>query len=120
MRNVSVQASHHLVLRQRLQIVDIETLRGQDGLEVGRDELVVEVRCDRQFWRSVSQVSHGYIGSGHTVVSEIEQVWQLPGRTVGVARVGQLDVRIPELIEEWVDHSVNRGQTLRWRIFEEF
>ena len=54
------------------------------------------------------------------MVSEIEQIRQLSGRTVGVARIGKFDVRVPELIEEGVDHSINRGQTLCRRILEEF
>lgn len=42
----SVQAGDHLIFRQRLQVIDVETLRGQHGLEVCWNKLVVELRCD--------------------------------------------------------------------------
>ena len=55
----------------------------------------------------------------HTVVSELEQVGHVLGCAVGVARVGQLDVGIPELVEEWVDHSLDSGQTLSRSVLEQ-
>ena len=56
----------------------------------------------------------------HTVVGELEQVGHVLGCAVGVARVGQLDVGIPELVEEWVDHSLDGGQTLSRSVLEQF
>jgi hypothetical protein len=56
----------------------------------------------------------------HTVVSELEEVRHVLGCAIGVARVGQLDVGIPELIEEWVDHGLDSGQTLSRGVLEQF
>jgi hypothetical protein len=56
----------------------------------------------------------------HTVVSELEKVGHVLGCAIGVARVGQLDVGIPELIEERVDHGLDSGQTLSGRVLEQF
>ena len=46
---LSIQAGHHLIFRQGLQIVDVESLRGQDGLHVFGHESVVEIRGNRKF-----------------------------------------------------------------------
>ena len=56
----------------------------------------------------------------HTVVSELEEVGHVLGCAIGVARVGELDVGIPELVEEWVDHSLDSGQTLSRCVLEQF
>jgi hypothetical protein len=37
-----------------------------------------------------------------------------------VAGVRQLNVRISELIEEWVNHSLDCGKTLGRRVLEQF
>ena len=55
-----------------------------------------------------------------TVVAELEKVGHVLGRPAGVTRIGQLDVGVPQLVKERVHHSVNRGQTLRRRVLEEF
>lgn len=56
----------------------------------------------------------------HTVVSELEEVGHVLGCAIGVARVGQLDVGIPELVEEWVNHGLDSGQTLSRCVLEQF
>ena len=43
---VSIQAGGHLLSRQGLEVVDVETLGGEDGLHVCGDKLVVELRSD--------------------------------------------------------------------------
>lgn len=53
------------------------------------------------------------------MVSELEEVGHVLGCAIGVARVGQLDVGIPELVEEWVDHSLDSGQTLSRSVLEQ-
>ena len=55
-----------------------------------------------------------------TVVSELEKVGHVLGCAARVTRVGELDVGIPELIEEWVHHSLDSGQTLSRRVLEQF
>lgn len=55
-----------------------------------------------------------------TVVSELEKVGHVLGCATGVTRVGELDIGIPELIEEWVHHSLDSGQTLSRRVLEQF
>ena len=45
----SVQTSNHLILGQRLQVVDVETLSREHRLHVRWHKLVVEVRCDGEF-----------------------------------------------------------------------
>lgn len=55
-----------------------------------------------------------------TVVSELEKVGHVLGCATGVSRVGELDVGIPELIEERVYHSLDSGQTLSRRVLEQF
>lgn len=55
-----------------------------------------------------------------TVVVELEEVRHVFRCAIGVARVGQLDVGIPELVEEWVHHGLDSGQTLSRRVLEQF
>ena len=55
----------------------------------------------------------------HTVVVELEKVGHVLRCAIGVARVGQLDVGIPELIEERVHHGLDSGQTLSRRVLEQ-
>lgn len=45
----SVQTSNHLILGQRLQVVDVETLSREHRLHVRWHKLVVKVRCDGEF-----------------------------------------------------------------------
>lgn len=53
-------------------------------------------------------------------MSELEKVGHILGRTVRVARIRQLDIRVPQLIEEWVDHRLNSGKTLSRCVLEQF
>ena len=55
-----------------------------------------------------------------TVVGELEKVGHVLGCATGVTGVGELDVGIPELIEEWVHHSLDSGKTLSRRVLEQF
>lgn len=45
----SVQTSNHLILSQRLQVVDVEALSREHWLHVRWHKLVVEVRSDGEF-----------------------------------------------------------------------
>ena len=54
------------------------------------------------------------------MVGEFEKVRHVLGCAIGVARVRKLDVRIPKLVEEWVHHSLDSGQTLSRRVLEQF
>ena len=45
----SVQTSNHLILGQRLQVVDVETLSREHRLHVRWHKLVVEMGCDGEF-----------------------------------------------------------------------
>jgi hypothetical protein len=54
------------------------------------------------------------------VVRELEEVRHVFGCAIGVARVGQLDVRVPELVEEWVHHGLDSGETLSRGVLEQF
>lgn len=44
----SVQFSHHICLRNRSEIVNVQSPAGQDRLDVSRHQLVVQVRRDRE------------------------------------------------------------------------
>lgn len=46
----SIEPRHHLVLGERLEILNVKTLGCKDWSHVGRDELVVQVRRNRQFY----------------------------------------------------------------------
>ena len=46
MRTVSIQAGGHLLSRQGLEVVDVKTLGGEDGLHECGDKLVVELGRD--------------------------------------------------------------------------
>lgn len=46
----SVEAGHHLLFRHGREVVDVEALGGEHGAHVGRDEAVVEVWGDGEFW----------------------------------------------------------------------
>lgn len=54
------------------------------------------------------------------MVVEVVEVWQVADSSVGVTRVRQTRVGIPQLVEEGVDHGVNGGQTLRWCVLQQF
>ena len=54
------------------------------------------------------------------MVAEFKEVGHILRCAIGVAGVGQLDVGIPELIEEWVDHGLDSGQTLSRGVLEQF
>jgi ribose 1,5-bisphosphokinase PhnN len=54
------------------------------------------------------------------VVREFEEVRHIFGSAIGVARVGQLDVGIPELVEEWVHHGLDSGETLSRGVLKQF
>lgn len=54
------------------------------------------------------------------MVGKFEEIGHILRCTVGVAGVRQLDVRISELIEEWVNHCLNCGKTLGRRVLEQF
>ena len=41
------------------------------------------------------------------MVSELEKVRHVLRGTVGMAGIRQLDVRVPELVEEWVHHGLD-------------
>jgi hypothetical protein len=47
------------------------------------------------------------------MVIEIVEIWQVAHSAVGVTRVRQACVGIPQLVEEGVYHSVNGGKSLR-------
>jgi hypothetical protein len=49
-RGPSVEAGHHLLFWHGRQVVDVEALGGEHGAHVGRDEAVVEVWGDGEFW----------------------------------------------------------------------
>lgn len=53
------------------------------------------------------------------MLGEIKQVGQILENTRGVTRVGQLRAGIPQLIEEGVDHGVDRTQTLCRGVLEQ-
>jgi hypothetical protein len=54
------------------------------------------------------------------MVAEFEEVGHILRCAIGVAGVRQLEVRISELIEEWVNHGLNCGKTLSRRVLEQF
>lgn len=47
--SVSVKASNHLILGKWDQVVNVEAFRRENGLHVGRDKLVVELRSNGEF-----------------------------------------------------------------------
>jgi hypothetical protein len=47
----SVQAGHHLIFTERLEVVDIQSLRGECGFDVSWNELMVDLGCDGEFWK---------------------------------------------------------------------
>lgn len=53
------------------------------------------------------------------MMSKVVQLWQITNRAVGVARVGQACVGIPELVEEGVDHGIDCRQALCGSVFEQ-
>ena len=48
-RLTSVQAGHHLIFAERLEVVDIEPFCGERGFDVRWNELVVDLWCDGEF-----------------------------------------------------------------------
>lgn len=54
-----------------------------------------------------------------TVVVEVEEGRQIPHSAVGVARIGQTRVGVPQLIEEWVHHGINGGKSLCRCVFQQ-
>jgi hypothetical protein len=55
-----------------------------------------------------------------TMVGKVVQLRHVSSGSVRVTRVWQAGARIPQLIEERVNHSVDGRQTLCWRVFEQF
>lgn len=53
------------------------------------------------------------------MVSEVEQLRQFPGGTIGVPRVLEARVRVAQLVEERVSHSLDRRESLSRRVFEQ-
>ena len=53
-------------------------------------------------------------------MSKVVQLRQITSRSVGVTRVWQACVWIPQLIEEGVYHGINSGKTLGRRVLEQF
>lgn len=53
------------------------------------------------------------------MLGEIEKVGKLPRGTVGVPGVGQAGVGVSELVEERMAHRLDRGETLRWCVFQQ-
>lgn len=54
-----------------------------------------------------------------TVMGEGVELWHVLGRSVGVTRVGEAGIWIPQFIEEGVDHGINGRKTLRRGVFEQ-
>ncbi len=50
---------------------------------------------------------------------EVEEGGKILQRPIGVARIGQLGVRIPQLIKERMAHGLDRRETLSRGILEE-
>jgi hypothetical protein len=50
---------------------------------------------------------------------EVEELWELLRRPVGVTRVGEATSRVTKLVKEWVAHCLDSRQTLSRRIFEQ-
>lgn len=51
----SVQLGNHLLLRHRCKVVDVKPLGGKDRLDVGWDELGIQVWCNGEFCGGTSQ-----------------------------------------------------------------
>ena len=54
-----------------------------------------------------------------TVMSEIEQLRQIPCGAVGMARIWKPGLRIPQLVEEGLHHGVDRGEALGGGVLQE-
>lgn len=53
------------------------------------------------------------------MMGEIVQLWQIAGGPVGVTRVWQACVGIPQLVKEWVDHGIDGRETLCRSVLEQ-
>ena len=53
------------------------------------------------------------------MVVEVKEVWQIPYSAVGVTRIRQTCAGVSQLVEEGVDHGINRRQSLSWCVLEQ-
>lgn len=53
------------------------------------------------------------------MMRKVVQLWQITNRPVRVTRVGQAGVGISQLVEEGVDHGINRRKTLCGSVLEQ-
>jgi hypothetical protein len=53
------------------------------------------------------------------VLSEIEARWHNSIRRIGVTRIGQDSAWHSQLIEKWMNHCLDSGETLGWGVFKE-
>lgn len=54
------------------------------------------------------------------MVSEVVQLRHITSGSVGVTRVWETRVRVPQLVKEGVYHRIDSRKTLSWRVLEEF
>lgn len=87
-----IQPSHHLVFGQWLEIrrFEVQATGGQSRADVGRHQLLIEVRRNGEF-----------------MMREAIQLWKILGSSVGVTGVRESSVGIPKLIEEGVYHGID-------------
>lgn len=55
----------------------------------------------------------------HTVKGKVEQLWQVLATAIGVTRIRKAGVGIPQLIEERVNHRLDRRETLSRSVFKQ-
>ena len=73
----SIQLGHHFLLRHRGEIVDVEPLRCQDGLDVGGHQLGVQVWRDGKLCKQANRQQELALGRGlgtalRTVARKVE------------------------------------------------
>jgi len=65
-------------------------------------------------WRGALEVEHI-----RTVMVKLEKSWKIFCAAVGVTRIGKSGSWISQLIKEWVDHCLDRRQSLCWCVLEQ-
>ena len=59
----SVEVSHHLLLGEGLEILDIKTLGLKSRASVRGNQLFIQVRSDRKFWAGSQHSGYGQVPS---------------------------------------------------------
>lgn len=115
----SIELSYHFFLRQGGEVIDVEALGRKDRSHVRRNQLMVHVGSNRQFY----QVSQGHSrdrGKGRvpTVTREVEQWWQVLQLTGLMSGIRQFGIWLPEFVEEGVNHRIDSTQSFSRRVLQ--